>query len=300
MVVAVSEVGAGKRSESHGEVLRRTGLAALAVAVFLLLAPFDAHAKLIFSLRDAGTVSTDQLVASLRGARVIFFGERHSSAEDHVAQRTVIQALHESGVSLAIGMEMFRREAQPDLDRWVAGELDERALRAVYDSHWDSRLYEQYNEILLFARQERIPLVGLNVGRDIIGQVTRGGFGSLSEEQRRELRVDSCDITERYADILRRVTGGKERGQGAFVNFCQAQIVWDAAMARTIADYIQPNRERILLVMCGNFHAWRHGIPGRLAALTDAPVKIVLPAGDDTVRQYDILLEDADYVWRHQ
>lgn len=272
----------------------------VAVAMLLALAPLEAHAKLIFRLRDAGTVSTDQLVASLRSARVIFFGERHGSAEDHVAQRTVIQALHESGVSLAVGMEMFQREAQPDLDRWVAGALGERALRAVYGKHWDARLYEQYNDILLYARQERIPLVGLNVGSDIIGQVSRGGFGSLSEEQRRELGVDSCDVSERYEGILRRVTGGKELGAGAFSNFCQAQIAWDAAMARTIAEYLRANQDRTLLVMCGTFHAWRHGIPGRLAELTDAPVKIVLPAGDDTVRKYDILLEDADYVWWHQ
>jgi uncharacterized iron-regulated protein len=245
-------------------------------------------------------VSTEQLVAGLRGARVIFFGERHSSAEDHVAQRTVIQALHGAGVPLAIGMEMFRREAQPDLDRWVAGALGERALRAVYNDHWDSRLYEQYNDILLYARQERIPLVGLNVGREVIGQVSRGGFGSLSEAQRRELGVDSCDVSDRYEDILRRVTGGKELGAAAFNNFCQAQIVWDAAMARTIAAYLRDNPGRTMLVMCGTFHAWRHGIPERLSALTDVPVRIILPAGDDTVQKYDILLEDADYVWRHR
>lgn len=275
-------------------------LAALSLLALLAFAPADAHAKLIFRMRDAGTISTEELVAGLRGARVIFFGERHGSAQDHAAQRTVIQALHQAGVRLAIGMEMFRRDAQPDLERWVAGTLGERELRAVYGRNWDGRLYEGYNDILLYARQERIPLVGLNIGREIVDQVSRGGFGSLSEAQRGELGVDSCDVSERYADILRRVTGGKELGAGAFDNFCQAQIVWDAAMARTIAGYLRANPDRTLLVMCGTFHAWRHGIPGRLAELVQVPVRIVLPSGDDSVLRYDLLREDADFVWWHQ
>jgi uncharacterized iron-regulated protein len=239
-------------------------------------------------------------VDSLRAARVILFGERHGSAEDHVAQRTIIQALHEAGVPLAIGMEMFRRDAQPSLDRWIAGALDASAFRAVYDEHWDPQLYEKYEEILLYAKQERIPLVGLNIGRDLVTQVSRSGFGSLTGGQRRDLGVDSCDVSERYADILRRVTGGKELGPGAFNNFCEAQIVWDAAMARTIAEYLRAEPQRTMFVICGTFHAWRHGIPGRLADFAEVPVKIVLPSGDDSVLRYDILLEDADYVWWHE
>jgi uncharacterized iron-regulated protein len=272
----------------------------LALAAVLALAPTAARAKIIFRVRDAGPISTGELVRSLKSARVVFFGERHSSAEDHVAQRTVIQALHEAGVPLAIGMEMFRRDAQPSLDRWIAGALDASAFRALYDEHWDPRLYGQYEDILLYAKQERIPLVGLNIGRDLVTQVSRNGFGSLTGGQRRDLGVDSCDVSERYADILRRVTGGKELGAGAFNNFCEAQIVWDAAMARTIAEYLRAEPERTLFVICGTFHAWRHGIPGRLADITDVPLKIVLPSGDESVLRYDILLEDADYIWWHE
>ena len=105
----------------------------------------------------------------------------------------------------------------------------EKAFRALWDDNWDARLYEKYNDILLYARQERIPLVGLNIPRGLVTQVARGGFGSLSEGQRRELGVDSCDVSGRYVDILRRVTGEKELGAAAFNNFCEAQIVWDAA-----------------------------------------------------------------------
>jgi hypothetical protein len=143
----------------------RRGLMALAAAALVVLTPPVAEAKLLFRMHDVGTITMGELVEGLKAARVVFFGERHSNVEDHVAQRTLIQALHEAGVPLAIGMEMFRNDAQPSLDRWIAGTLEERAFRAVYDDNWDRRLYEQYREILLYARQERIPIVGLNIAR---------------------------------------------------------------------------------------------------------------------------------------
>jgi uncharacterized iron-regulated protein len=112
--------------------------------------------------------------------------------------------------------------------------------------------------------------------------------------------MDSCDVSGRYVDILRRVTGEKELGAAAFNNFCEAQIVWDTATARTIADFLRAEPDRTLLVICGTFHAWRHGIPERLAEIADVPIRIVLPSGDESVLRYDILLEDADYVWWHE
>jgi uncharacterized iron-regulated protein len=278
----------------------RSRLGALCCVVLCALAPAAAHATLIFRLRDARTVGTAEMVRSLGGARVVFFGERHNSPEDHVAQRTVIQALHDGGARLAIGMEMFRRDAQPLLDRWVAGTLDAQGLREVFDANWDGRIYDQYREILLYARAERIPLVALNIDRALVSQVSRLGFASLTAEQRRSLGVESCDVSERYADIMRRFTGGQIFGAASFATFCEAQIVWDAAMARSIADYLRDHPDRSMVVMCGTLHAWRHGIPGRLAAITDAPVRVILPSGDDSMLKYDILLEDADFVWWHQ
>jgi uncharacterized iron-regulated protein len=71
-------------------------------------------------------------------------------------------------------------------------------------------------------------------------------------------------------------------------------------MARTIAEYLRAKPKRTVFVICGTFHAWRHGIPERLADIIDVPLKIVLPSGDKSVLRYDILLEDADYIWRHE
>jgi hypothetical protein len=54
-------------------------------------------------------------------------------------------------------------------------------------------------------------------------------------------------------------------------------------------------------VLCGTFHAWRHGIPQQLERVrAGIPHRIILPSSDKTFLNYDIFLADADYVWWQQ
>lgn len=273
---------------------------AAAIAVTLALAG-DVEARMLFRLRNLSEVSVAEMVADLRKARVVFVGERHGSAEDHVAQRTIIQALHDSGARIAVGLEMFRAAEQPALDHWVAGVTAVEEFRRVYDRNWAPAYWDLYNDILIYARQERIPLVGLNIPQEIPARVAQEGFASLDAGHRSLLGVESCDVPDRYRDLLRRVLGDKKESPRRFENFCQAQLVWDQAMAKAIAAHLARDPGRTLVVLCGTFHAWRHGIPLQLEKLAPGVAhRIVLPSSDKTMLNYDILLADADYVWWQQ
>lgn len=278
------------------------GLALRATAVALLLnlaLAGSLEAKMIFRLKNLGEVSLAEMVADLKKARVVVIGERHNSPEDHVAQRTVIQALHDAGVKIAVGLEMFRAEEQPALDRWVGRETALKDFRKVYERNWTPGYWDLYNDILIYARQEGIPLVGLNLPSEIPGQVAREGFDSLDAGQRRSLGINSCAIPERYRDLLKRVLGKQaESAPRRFDNFCQAQLVWDYAMANAVAAYLARNPDRTVVVLCGTFHAWRHGMPLQLEKIAPGiPQRIILPSSDETLLEYAIMLADADYVW---
>ena len=285
----------------RGRKGKAAALAMLALGQFLASAS-PAAARIIFRLKNLNEVSLPEMVSDLKQARVVIIGERHDSAEDHVAQRTVIQALHDAGVKVSVGLEMFRTEEQPSLDRWVRRTMDIGEFRKVYDRNWTPAHWDLYNDILIYARQEGLPLVGLNIGQEIPNRVGREGFASLDVAQRRRLGIDSCEIPERYRDLLRRVLGEKATtSPKSFENFCQAQLVWDYAMARAIAGYVAANPDRTLVVLCGTFHAWRHGIPQQLGRISAGiPHRIILPSSDKTFLNYDIFLADADYVWWQQ
>ena len=96
-------------------------------------APVKAFAPgTILSAATGAPVSFDELMADVRTARVVYVGEMHTSARHHEIQLKVIRALHDEGIRLAVGMEMFDRSYQTVLDLWAAGGLDEEDLPAPH------------------------------------------------------------------------------------------------------------------------------------------------------------------------
>jgi uncharacterized iron-regulated protein len=227
-------------------------------------------------------------------------GEAHDNPDHHSAQLKVLRSLHESGSKVALGLEMFRADAQGQLDRWVAGTADEAQLSAAFAKSWDSRFWALYLDLFRFARQARRPMIGLNVPRAVVSQVARKGFDSLGEEQKRGLGAVTCNVDPRYRRLMGRVLGVPDEKSRRFQHFCEAQLVWDTAMARRIADFAERNPGSVMVVLAGVFHAWRHGIPEQLSRISGVPFRVILPSADKGVLRYDIMVKDADYVWWHK
>ena len=139
---------------------------------------------------------------------------------------------------MAIGLEMFRRDSQADLDRWTAGELPPGEFEKVYARNWNYP-WPAYSAIFEYARARHIPMLGLNVPPDITRQVARNGFQSLTETQRGALSDVTCSIDEEYMRYIREVFGAHAHGHGNFTFFCEAQMVWDTAMAVHALDYLR-------------------------------------------------------------
>ena len=69
----------------------------------------------------------------LAGVRVIYVGESHNNIRHHRVQLDILRTLADRFPGkVAVGMEMFQRPSQPDLDRWSRGELDEPAFQTVW------------------------------------------------------------------------------------------------------------------------------------------------------------------------
>ena len=82
-----------------------------------------------FDLNRLEVTTLEEMVADLSGVQAVFIGEIHDQASHHAAQLQVVRALHEAGVPVSIGLEMFREDGQAELDRWRAGELEEASIR---------------------------------------------------------------------------------------------------------------------------------------------------------------------------
>ena len=148
----------------------------------------------LYDLQLQQDVHLSEALDRMRQSRVVLVGEHHTNADHHQAQLTVIRQLHEAGVKTAIGMEMFRNDSQADLDRWVNGGISPEEFEKIYYDNWNYD-WSLYRPILEYARQENIPIVGLNVPREITRQVARQGFQSLSKEQKEKLSNITCRVS---------------------------------------------------------------------------------------------------------
>ena len=86
----------------------------------------------ILRVADSQILSLSDIVKDLAESRLVFVGELHTAKSHHRAQLETIRALKEAGAPVAIGFEMFRRDSQPDLDRWITGELSEQNFEQIY------------------------------------------------------------------------------------------------------------------------------------------------------------------------
>ena len=261
----------------------------------IYLHAFANEARLL-RVSDRAHITLSEAMDDSKRAQLIFVGENHVENSHHRAQLAVIRVLHGTGVSLVLGLEMFRRQSQEGLDRWIAGELSRREFQSIYYDNWNYP-WTLYRDIFLYARKHKIPIIGLNVPRDITRQVARQGFASLTPEQIGELPEVACNVDQTYMEFIRRSFGAHAHGHTNFTYFCEAQIVWDTAMAWTLLTYLKKNPEATAVVLAGGGHAWKRGIPEQVRRRSDVPYRVILPEEQGRLDRDTVSPEDADYLW---
>ncbi|WP_224984944.1 ChaN family lipoprotein [Geomonas agri] len=214
-------------------------------------------------------VTPKQMFDVVTDARVVYVGETHDNPAAHRLELDTLKALEQRYPGkVAVGMEMFVKSQQPVLDRWVAGELDEKAfLKASrwYDN-WKMD-FAYYRDLLLYAKEKRIPVIALNAEKDLVQAVGSKPLEELTPEQKAQL--PEMDLTDPYqrAQTESIFSGHNSHGKIAVDGFIQVQTLWDETMAESAVRYLTSpeGKERHLLVVAGGNHiSHGFGIPRRV------------------------------------
>jgi uncharacterized iron-regulated protein len=279
--------------------LQRIDFVLRSVMLALLLTACDGPAASpdlkLYDIAARQTLSGAGAVTAIGGARLVLVGEHHTNPQHHEAQLQVIRSLVEDGAAVSIGLEMFRKDQQASLDRWIAGEIDEDDFAQIYLDNWNFA-WPLYRGIFRYARQKGIPLVGLNVSRGITRQVAQQGFASLSEAQRGELEGVTCSVTREYRDFIRSAFGAHGHGDMNFVRFCEAQLVWDTAMAINAVNHLERHPERIMVLLAGSAHARKMGISHQVKGRSTVPISVLLPNTPALFDPDTLTTADADFI----
>ena len=246
-----------------------------------------------------------EIIERISSKKIIYVGESHDNFAHHNIQLQVIKGLYKKNKKIAIGMEMFQTPFQKVLDEYIAGSLDERQFLkgAEYFKRWGFD-YNLYKPIIDFARAEKIPVVALNVRREIVDKVSKGGMDSLSEEEKQVVpaQMDFSDgyYRDRLKEVFEKHKGLTERD---FSSFYQSQVLWDETMSQSVDEFLKSNpdyqKDGQMIVLAGSGHlAYGSGIPKRTFRRNGYDYAIVLNDNDieKNIADYVILPKPLDGV----
>lgn len=207
---------------------------------------------------ETGQISTmDDIVQAAKGHRFVFIGESHDQATHHQFQADVISALAKSGRDVMVGFEMFTRPVQANLNAWPLGWQTEDQF--IVESDWKKQWgfdFALYRPIFEATKAHRLPMVALNVPRDWVRKISRGGPDALAPEE--QAQVPKIDPTnENHKKVFEALMGGHPMTGVQGHNIYCAQVLWDTAMADSALKYwdrMPRTRNSVMVIVAGIGH----------------------------------------------
>jgi uncharacterized iron-regulated protein len=239
----------------------------------------------------------EAMLADIMYADVVFLGEQHDDPITHRLEAAVLEGLARRRSNVVLALEMFERDVQEPLNRYLGGSLPEPEFRALARP-WP-RYATDYRPLVEFARTWQWPVVAGNVPRRVAALVARrglAGLDSLGADRAFIAREVSCphdDYFDRFAKTMGDMGGHgpgaaaqtDEEKKIALERVYQAQCVKDETMGEAVASAFAAAPPRALVVhVNGAFHTdYRQGTAARTARrLPGKRVAVIsfVPAGD--------------------
>jgi uncharacterized iron-regulated protein len=224
----------------------------------------EQHYRIYRGDGNAGTL--DDVLAASRAAVVTFLGESHDDPVAHYLEEQIL--LRTWDPDAALSLEMFERDVQYVLDEYLAGLITENHLVASGRA-WKNYASD-YRPLIEFAKEKKMPVIAANAPRRYVNRVNRLGVAALAEIGPEGARfLPPLPYAEASADYAARFTRvmeehqeeGKPPSPRSIALGLEAQGLWDASMAYSIADFLTRHPGKRVLHVNGAFHtAHRLGI----------------------------------------
>lgn len=202
-------------------------------------------------------VNFGRMIKSLKDYDVVLFGEHHNNSINHWLELKTAEALYAYvGSNIIIGCEMYERDNQEAIDKYLSGAIDAKQL-AEEARLWPNHATD-YKPILDFAKDKNLKMIATNVPRRYASEVARKGKDSLNLEPHEiawvvQLPYEVDLKTPGYSEMLEMMnhSGGKAE------NFVAAQAIKDATMAESILQHWTPGK--LFYHYEGDYHSKQYG-----------------------------------------
>ncbi len=189
---------------------------------------------------------------------VVLLGETHLDDVTHRFEHAVLEGLAKRrDGKVVLSMEMFERDVQGVLDRYLAGEIDEATFLAEARPWGNYR--PDYRPLVETARARKLPVVTANTPRPVLRTAALGAeqYAAALAEHPESLPAEVFPASEAYwARVDRAIRGHGPPGGGD--RTYSVQNVWDNTMADSIVRARKARPEHAVLHVVGAFHIERH------------------------------------------
>ncbi|WP_051822841.1 ChaN family lipoprotein [Desulfonatronum thiodismutans] len=230
-------------------------------------------------LADGRHVESSELAALVASHDFILIGESHANACDHQFQTEALGILAQSGLPLALGLEMVPWSAQAVLDAFYQGgvELNELEEKLGWQDYWGYN-FAFYRPILAQAKESDIPVYGLNVPKALLHRIRADGLDSIPSEERGLLPpalippppTQRAMIEEEYHRHLKLMPDRTMEAGFDLERFMIIQSLWDTQMAHAAIQHREADETMVILTGAAHVEDG-HGIAYRLGLLDEAP-----------------------------
>jgi len=205
---------------------------------------------------------------------VVYVGETHDQALDHLAQLEALKAMKTArGAKIVVGFEMLNQTLQPALNEYAEGKLAEEDFLNKIDwkKEWGFD-FNIYKPLFDFIRENKLKALALNVPKKVVSKIARGGLESLSAEEKQYL-PQKVEITrhKKYNEYLKTSFAGHGNSPMAKMftleNYLVSMAAWNEGMGARLAAFLNANAGYAALVVAGNGHViYNAAIPASVKA----------------------------------
>ena len=197
----------------------------------------------VYDTAAGAFVDFEVMLAALAKADVVFVGEQHDDPNTHRLEAAILDGLHRRKLAPVLSLEMFERDTQPWLNRYLAGEISEEEM--LKNSRPWPRYATDYRRMVEMARERRWTVLAANVPRRLAQEVSKSGRESVERLQEGDRSYVAADLQcpldgyfDRFAATMTSHPGGTqtpEQQRAALERYYWSQCVKDETMAESIA-----------------------------------------------------------------
>jgi len=269
----------------------------------------------VYDTRRAAFTDFESLVADVARADVVFVGEQHDDAGAHRLEQALLSGLQRRKVAATVSLEMFERDVQGAVDRYLSGAIAEPQFLA--ESRPWPRYATDYRPLVELAKREGWGVVAANVPRRFASTVAKSGQTAIEQVAAPDRPLIASDLQcphDAYFDRFVLAMSGhapadgnaqapappsNEEQRASNERYYWSQCLKDETMAESVARAVadRAGKGGPVVHITGAFHSdfgagtaerTRRRLAGkRVAVITMVPVAdldAVAPGGDDLKR----------------